>query len=242
MFQPYLADYTYYALFRNMAHGPASESADALVRSFGPFDEQQYLGHHRWEWTGVLEDARRFKGRYDDSYEVTEAEAAQIRLLIDARQDTAGDLAQEALSIQAKRAARHPDGAFASYRTAIDMIDFESACSVTDDLPPDHGPALRVAIYERPKLEAWIALRTARRQAEPVDGHYYFALFRSLRDVLDLSGAHTLIRCPDTGRIPWEIYRDGWEKGGHPGSEWALPLARADIDRVQAAVRQAPRP
>src|SRR5690349_20290547 len=119
-----------------MSHGPAGESADALVRSSGPFDEQQYLGHHRWEWTGVLEDASRFKGRYDDSYEVTGAEADQIRQLVDARRRTAVDLEQEASSIRAKREAQPATGGFALYRTTIDMIDFKSALAVTDEPPP----------------------------------------------------------------------------------------------------------
>ncbi|MDX8054951.1 hypothetical protein SK571_36740 [Lentzea sp. BCCO 10_0798] len=48
MFQPYLAEYRYYALFED-GHGMSDvANAEGLYRSIGVHDEQKYDGHGVW--------------------------------------------------------------------------------------------------------------------------------------------------------------------------------------------------
>ena len=82
-----------------------------------------------------------------------------------------------------------------------------------------------------------LALLEARRRAEPVDGHHYFAEFDLLADVVDLARAHALVRCPAEGDGPWEAYvhKGVWTRAEEPQRNTALPIGRAAADRVARA-------
>jgi len=51
---------------------------------------------------------------------------------------------------------------------------------------------LPLAPSERDSLAGVVALLAARRRAEQVEGHYYFAEFERLDDVADLDRPHAL--------------------------------------------------
>ncbi|SES19709.1 hypothetical protein [Lentzea albida] len=177
MFQPYLAEYRYYALF--LEDGSMKDVVDAkgLYRSLGGFDEAQYRGHGGWEWSDDLSEAREHDSRY--AYrEVTPAETDRLRRRIDAERPAPAS-------------------------------------------PPQEKPGA-------------LELLEARRRAEPVDGHYYFAEFDSLADVVDLTRAHALVRCSATGRGAWEAYvREGvWTRGRGPLPDTALPVGRENAEQV----------
>lgn len=178
MFQPYLADYRYYALFED-GHGMSDAgNAKGLYRSIVAGDEERYEGHGRWEPSSGLSRARD-RDSYDDYREATPAEVEHLTRRIDAQQ---------------------PD-------------------------KPRSVPFERGGVRE---------LLAARRQAEPVDGHYYFAEFESLGDVTIVDRAHALIRCPASGDGEWETYlREGaWVLGREPRDRVVLPVGREDVERT----------
>jgi hypothetical protein len=86
-------------------------------------------------------------------------------------------------------------------------------------------------------------LLAARRQAEPVDGHYHFAEFESLGDVANVDRAHALIRCPASGDGEWETYlREGeWVPGREPRDRVVLPVGRENVERLETGQRIARR-
>ncbi len=51
MFQPYLAEYRYYALFRDGRGMSDIRNAENLYRSVAGYDEERYEGHGRWRST-----------------------------------------------------------------------------------------------------------------------------------------------------------------------------------------------
>ncbi|MDX3662293.1 hypothetical protein PV646_33745 [Streptomyces sp. ID05-26A] len=185
MFQPYLADYRYYALFEAQSDMPDIGRAKGLFRSVSAGDEQRYEGHGVWSRSRDLATTEDWNS-YED---YREASAAEVELLIrraDARQVPVG----------------------------------------SRDEPAEVG-----------------VLLAARRRAEPVDGHYCFALFDDLGDVADLGRARSLIRCPAAGDGQWETFlgEGEWLPGVEPREAHVLPVGRDEIGRISRE-RQAAAP
>jgi hypothetical protein len=224
MFEPYLAEYRYYALFKDGRGMSDVVNAEGLYRSLGVYDEERYGGHRRWVWSHTLSGARERDS--DDEYrEVTPAEVEHLMRRIDAQEP-------ETPSLSSREGFE--GGGFAVFRQQADMADLRSAYAVVDELSPEHRFALSLAPFERGELAGVIALLAARRRAEPVDGHYYFAKFDSLADVVDLDRAHALIRCPAAGRGKWEtfLHEGTWVLGREPWHEHVLPVGREDVERI----------
>lgn len=223
MFQPYLAEYRYYALFESQGMSDISR-AKGLHRSAGGSDEQRYEGHGRWKRSDGLSRAQD-RDCYDDYREATPAEVEHLVLRTDAQQP------EEPLPSSRDG---FEGGGFAVFRHQADMIDLRSACAVVDELSPEHRFALPLAPFERGELAGVVALLAARRRAEPVDGHYYFAEFDRLDEVVDLDRAHALLRCPASGEGQWETYlQDGaWVLGKEPGDHVVLPVCREEAERI----------
>ncbi|GHH57314.1 hypothetical protein [Lentzea cavernae] len=187
MFQPYLAEYRYYALFEAQSDMHDIEKAEGLFRSVTAFDEQRYEGHGVWRRSWAL-SASEDRNSYEDYREASAAEVELLRRRADAQPAPSVDL---------------------------DELD-----------------------------EAVVVLLAARRRAEPVDGHHYFALFDDLAHLVDLDRARSLIRCPSDGDGGWQTFsREGeWLPGGEPRNEHSLPVGREDAGRISrtreaAAVR-----
>ncbi|MBB5856484.1 hypothetical protein ACFQ05_26730 [Amycolatopsis umgeniensis] len=197
-------------------------NAEALYRSLGSHDEQKYVGHGVWtQSTGLSKTGDR--NSYDDYREVSAAELERLRQLADDRGP-------------AKHEQRDgfEGGGFAVFRHEADMVDLRSAYAVVDELLPEHTYALPLAPFERDSLAGIVALLAARRRAEQVKGHYYFAEFESLDDVADLDRAHALIRSPSSGDSEWETYlQEGvWVRGKEPQRRIVLPVGRDDLERA----------
>ncbi|MEV6241424.1 hypothetical protein [Lentzea sp. NPDC051838] len=179
IFEPYLADYRYYALFRDGRGMSDVLNAQGLYRSVTVYEEQRYEGHGRWGSSRDLSYARERDS--DDEYrEATPAEIEQLMRRTDAERP---------------------------------------------EPPPrqqDEEPA------------AVLALLAARRRAEPVDGHYYFAEFDGLGDVVNVDRAHALIRCPADGHGNWELFlHDGtWVLSQEPRQRYVRPVGREDVQRI----------
>ncbi|GGN04273.1 hypothetical protein GCM10011609_49370 [Lentzea pudingi] len=182
MFQPYLAEYRYYALFEAQSDMHDIDKARGLFRSVTVSDEQEYEGHGVWRRSRAL-SATEDRNSYEDYREASAAEVELLRRRADAR------------------------------------------------------PASPVDPGERDEQEAVLVLLAARRRAEPVDGHHYFALFEELGHVVDLDRAHSLIRCPADGDGGWQTFlrEDEWLPGKEPRDEHSLPVGREDVRRVSAA-------
>ncbi|MDX8149541.1 hypothetical protein SK854_45985 [Lentzea sp. BCCO 10_0061] len=181
MFQPYLADYRYYALFESQSHMSDIGRATGLYRSISAYCEERYEGHGRWELSiGLSMSSER--DSYADYREASPAEVEYLKRRTDEQQ-------QE---------------------------------------QPQSSPGESAGV---------VALLAARRNAEPVDGHYYFAEFDELADVVDVDRAHALIRCPASGGGKWEMFlHEGtWVPGEEPRRKHVLPVGREDVERISRA-------
>ncbi|MEV6909074.1 hypothetical protein [Amycolatopsis sp. NPDC051071] len=220
MFERYLADYHYFALFEGGRGMSDVGNAEGLYRSIGSDDEQKYVGHGVWTQShGLAKTLDRYS--YDDYREVSVAELERLRRLTDDR----GPAKHE-------RQDGFEGGGFAVFRHEADIVDLRSAY-VVDELLPEHTYALPLTPSERDSLAGMVSLLAARRRAEPVTGHYYFAEFEKLDDVADLDRAHALIRCPSNGDSDWEIYlqEGAWVPGKEPQDRIVLPVGRDDLER-----------
>lgn len=219
MFQPYLAEYRYYALFDD-GHGMSDVgNAKGLYRSLGARDEQKYEGHGVWTSSSGLSRAGE-RDSYDAYREVSTAELERLRQLADDR----GPAREE-------RREGFEGGGFAVFRHEADMVDLRSAYAVVDEVLPEHRFAVPLLPSERDELAAIIVLLAARRRAEPVDGHHHFAKFDARNDFVELDRAHSLIRCPAEGDGRWEVFLgDGeWVPGEEPWQEHVLPVGREEV-------------
>ncbi|KJK45294.1 hypothetical protein UK23_26660 [Lentzea aerocolonigenes] len=225
IFEPYLADYRYYALFNDQRLMSDVSNAVGLYRSVSAYDEERYEGHGRWGSSSGLSRSGD-RDSYDDYREATPAEVEQLRRRTDAEQP-------EPRPPSSSR-EKNEDGCFAVFEHEADMVDLRSAIAVVEELSPEHRFTLPLGGYLRTELTAVLALLAARRRAEPVDGHYYFAEFESLKDVVDVDRAHALIRCPADGRGNWEIFlRDGtWVLGQEPRQKHVLPVGSENVERI----------
>ncbi|SDM90588.1 hypothetical protein SAMN04488074_12910 [Lentzea albidocapillata subsp. violacea] len=222
MVQPYLAEYRYYALFED-GHGMSDVgNAQGLYRSLGVYDEQKYDGHGVWRDSDGLSRAGD-RDSYDDYREVSVAESERLRQLADDRGPA-----------RAERRDGFQGGGFAVFRREADLADLRSAYAVVDELLPEHRFSLPLLPSERAKLAAIIVLLAARRQAEVVDGHHYFAVFDRLNDFVALDRAHSLIRCPANGDGQWEtfLHENQWVRGEEPRREHVLPVSREEARRI----------
>ncbi|MFE9746720.1 hypothetical protein ACFYOT_17600 [Saccharothrix saharensis] len=227
MFQPYLAEYHYYALFKD-GYGMADiRNGQGLYRSVTVHDEERYEGHGRWTHSGDLSRARE-RDSDDDYREVTPAEVEQLRRRIDAERP------EEPLP-SSSREERRDGGGFAVFRHPADVVDPRSAVAVVDELSPDHRYTVPLTRVQRERLAGTLALLAARRRAEPVDGHHHFAEFDSLDDVVDVDRAHALVRCPADGQGNWELFLHDrtWVRGREPWRKHVLPVGREDLERIR---------
>ncbi len=220
MFERYLADYRYFTLFESQRAMSDIGNAKGLYRSIGSHDEQKYVGHGVWTRSDGLSRTGD-RNSYEDYREVSAAELEWLRQMADDRGS-------------AKHERRDEGGGFAVFRHEADMVDLRSAYAVVDELLPEHRYALSLASFERDSLAGIVALLAARRRAEPVEGHYYFAEFEKLDDVADLDRAHALIRCPSSGDGEWETYlqESAWVQGKEPRDRVVLPVGRDDLERT----------
>ncbi|MEU4745439.1 hypothetical protein AB0G02_33945, partial [Actinosynnema sp. NPDC023658] len=194
MFQLYLAEYRYYALFRDGRGIHDIRHAEGLYRSVADYDEERYEGHGRWQSSRNLSRARERDS--DDEYrEATPAEVEQFMRRTDAERPAA--------PLPSSSREKYEGGGFAVFRHPADMVDLRSAVAVVEELSPDHRFTVPLTAYERDRLAGVLALLAARRRAEPVDGHYYFGEFDNLDDLVDVNRAHGLIRCPANGHVNW---------------------------------------
>lgn len=223
MFQPYLAEYRYYALFRD-GHGMSDVgNAEGLYRSLGAYDEQKYVGRGVWQSSNGLSRSRD-RDSYDDYREVSAAELERLERLADD-----GGSAR----VESRDGAQ--GGGYAVFLHEADVVDLRSAYAVVDELLPEHRFAVPLWPFERDELAAVVALLAARRRAEPVDGHHHFAVFDAFNDFVTLDRAHSLIRCPAEGDGKWEtfLHGDRWVPGTDPRSGHVLPVARAEIPSIK---------
>ncbi|MDX3662294.1 hypothetical protein PV646_33750 [Streptomyces sp. ID05-26A] len=125
-----------------------------------------------------------------------------------------------------------------------DARDYDPRYGFRESLPGEVELLTRRIDAERPEPSSpygeepgVLTLLEARRRAEPVDGHYYFAEFDRLADVEDLARAHALVRCPAEGRGSWETYvhKGVWTRGYVPSVSRTLPIGPEDADRVMRA-------
>jgi hypothetical protein len=225
MFQPYLAEYRYYVLFGNGFGMSDVRNANDLYRSVTGYDVERYEGHGRWKWSSGL--SRAGDRDSDDTYrEATPAEVEQFTRRTDAERPEVPPPSSSREKLE--------DGGFAVFRHQADMVDLRSAYAVVEELSPEHRFTVPLTRYGLDELAGVLALLAARRRAEPVDGHYYFAEFDSLGDVVDVDRAHALIRCSASGGGTWEMFlHDGtWVLGEEPRQKHVLPVGREDVDRV----------
>lgn len=222
MFEPYLAEYRYYALFED-GHGMSDVgNAQGLYRSLGVYDEQKYDGHGVWTRSDNLSKAGD-RDSYDSYREVSAAELERLRQLADDRGPA-----------REQRRDGFEGGGFAVFRHEADMVDLRSAYGVVDELLPEHRFSLPLLPSERAELAAIIVLLAARRRAEPVDGHHYFGVFDGLKDFVALDRAHALIRCSTDADGKWETFlrEDEWVPGEEPWHAHVLPVGREEARRI----------
>ncbi len=128
---------------------------------------------------------------------------------------------------------KHEDGGFAVFRHAADMVDLRSAVAVVDELSPDHRFTVPLTRSERERPAGVLALLTARRRAEPVDGHCCSADFESPDDMVDVNRA---LLDPVPGRRargPRDVpARRNVGAGADPQRKHVLPVGREDLERI----------
>jgi hypothetical protein len=158
VFQPYLADYRYYALFRDGRGMSDVRNAKDLYRSVTSFDEERYEGHARWKSSGDLSRTND-RDSYDEYREANQAEVEQFMRRTDAERP-------EAPPPSSSR-EKYEDGGFALFRHQADMVDRRSAYAVVEELSPEHRFTVPLTRSDRESLAGVLALLTARRRAEP---------------------------------------------------------------------------
>ncbi|WET81622.1 hypothetical protein P3102_10595 [Amycolatopsis sp. QT-25] len=153
MFELYLTDYQYFALFEGGRGMADVGNAVGLYRSIGSHDEQRYVGHGVWTPSDGLSKTYE-RNSYDDYREVSAAELGRLRRLADDR----GPVKHE-------RRDGFEGGGFAVFRHEADMVDLRSAYAVVDELLPEHRYALPLAPFEQDQLASIVALLAAHRRA-----------------------------------------------------------------------------
>jgi hypothetical protein len=124
----------------------------------------------------------------------------------------------------------------AVFHQLTDVLDLDSAYDVVPEPQEQHRFSVPLNDSEKAGLTARLRIRDARRGAQPIDGHFYFAVFERLREVVDLDNVHSLIRVDDSQQ--WETFqRDGqWLRTDKPRKLHTLPLTKSELDRVTRQV------
>ncbi|SFR05275.1 hypothetical protein SAMN04488564_102740 [Lentzea waywayandensis] len=139
------------------------------------------------------------------------------------------------LSLRWRTEARAGETAgYAVFHQLTDVLDLDSAHAVVPE--PQGRFSVPLNDSEKAGLTARLHLRDARREAQPIDGHFYFAVFGLLHEVMDLDNAHSLLRVD--GSQQWEaLQRDGqWLPTVKPRELHTLPLTKSGLDRVTRQV------
>jgi hypothetical protein len=135
------------------------------------------------------------------------------------------------LSLRWRTEARAGETAgYAVFHRLTDVLDLDSAYDVVPEARGEFAVPLNDS--EKADLTARLHLRDARRGAQPVDGHFYFAVFESLHEVMDLDNVRSLLRVDDSQR--WEaLQADGqWLPTSKPRKLYTLALTKSGLDRV----------
>ncbi|WP_086666545.1 hypothetical protein [Lentzea kentuckyensis] len=127
-------------------------------------------------------------------------------------------------------------GGYAMFQHPNDVLDLDSAYGLTRSPDPDAPVVLPLSDFEAYRLFLRLTVRSARRQARPVDGHYYFAVLDSLRDAAEPDKAFSLIRCAADTSPRWEMFlREGeWVPTASPLTLVTLPIDAAQVQRIKA--------
>lgn len=125
-------------------------------------------------------------------------------------------------------------GGYALFERLTDVLDLDSAIEVVPGRNDRQQIFVPLSPLEAEQVSLRLHVREARRNAEPIDGHHYFAVFPRLKDVLDLGSASSVIRVAADGSGQWETYqREGeWLRTSKPSKLHTLPLAESDLKRV----------
>ncbi|MDX8142311.1 hypothetical protein SK854_09320 [Lentzea sp. BCCO 10_0061] len=125
---------------------------------------------------------------------------------------------------------------YAVFHRLTDVLDLDSAHDVVPEAQGEFAVPLNAS--EKARLTARLHLRNARREAQPIDGHFYFAVFEVLHEVMDLDNARSLIRVDDSQ--DWEmLQQDGqWGPTSKPRKLHALPLTKSGLDHVTRRVER----
>jgi hypothetical protein len=127
-------------------------------------------------------------------------------------------------------------GGYAMFQHPNDVLDIDSAYGLVRSPEPDAPVVLPLSDFEAYRLFLRLTVRSARRQARPVDGHYYFAVLDSLRDAAEPDKAFSLIRCAADTSPRWEVFlREGeWMPTASPLTLVTLPIDAAGAQRIKA--------
>ncbi|MFJ5986667.1 hypothetical protein [Lentzea sp. NPDC092896] len=284
-----LADYKYYASFKDALGVLDLADADRLIRRPEGAVEEEYAGHQAWEPSEKLHRIDSGLDKQEEYVALSLVEAAHVKKLIDAQwdrgcthhvvlvdkrpvavvtqvvKDPASELAftgdpepqpsrllaqatreprmdavrtsmatavetMARLSLRWRAEARAGETAgYAVFHQLTDVLDLDSAYDVVPE--PQGQFAVPLNDAEKAGLTARLHLRDARREAQPIDGHFYFAVFELPHQVVDLDNAHSLLRVDDAQQ--WEILRDGqWQPADKPRKLHTLPLTKPGLDRV----------
>lgn len=127
-------------------------------------------------------------------------------------------------------------GGYAVFHGLTDVLDLDSAWTIVPKPAPEHEFALRLHEHEARRLSSLIRLRTAKRRAEQVGDHQYFAVFTTAEASADLGNARSVVRSTvDSWPRRWETFlRPGeWLPAARPSAEQTLlPLGEADLAAV----------
>ncbi|MDT7783360.1 MAG: hypothetical protein QOF58_1779 [Pseudonocardiales bacterium] len=127
-------------------------------------------------------------------------------------------------------------GGYAIFQRQVDVLDIDSAYGLVREPGPDDPVALPLSDSEAYRLYLRLTMRAARRNAQPVDGYYYFAVLDSLRDADAPDKAFSLIRCAADSSPRWEMFlRAGeWVPTAGPLTIVTLPIGADEVRRISA--------
>lgn len=125
-------------------------------------------------------------------------------------------------------------GGYAVFQRPTDVLDLDSATDIVGKVKRHHEIAVPVSTSEAEILIPRLYVRDVRRSARSIDGHFYFAVFATLKQVGDHRTAYSVIRVPVDGTRRWEMFlRKGeWLRTRKPSKLHTLPLAKSDLKSI----------